>query len=181
MRFNHMQVAELRARYAALDIEVDGGLGPANIDQAAKACPHHVPRRDEQQAGANMIVAGSSVFGGDPRAVIALLRASVERLGNGRCDGAAQPHTPHWQGRAGRRVDAAFLQAIILLNHAACAVPRRAGGRAGGRARRAVDRGEIGLDFRVRCAGIVRQTARIAQTRLLLRSGSSISLAVQRY
>ena len=30
------QVAELRGRFPALDIEVDGGLGPDTIDQAAK-------------------------------------------------------------------------------------------------------------------------------------------------
>ena len=42
-------------------IEVDGGLGPDTIDVAA-------------QAGANMIVAGSSIFKGEPRDVIELLR-----------------------------------------------------------------------------------------------------------
>jgi pentose-5-phosphate-3-epimerase len=40
---------------------VDGGLGPDTIDEAAKA-------------GANMIVAGSSVFKGVPAEVIATLR-----------------------------------------------------------------------------------------------------------
>ena len=44
-----------------MDIEVDGGLGPDTIDAAAKA-------------GANMIVAGSSIFKGDPAAVINLLK-----------------------------------------------------------------------------------------------------------
>lgn len=46
--------------------QVDGGLGPSTINAAASA-------------GANCIVAGSSVFGAsDPSAVISLLRSSVE-------------------------------------------------------------------------------------------------------
>jgi ribulose-phosphate 3-epimerase len=40
---------------------VDGGLGPDTIDDAAKA-------------GANMIVAGSSIFKGDPVIAIATLK-----------------------------------------------------------------------------------------------------------
>jgi ribulose-phosphate 3-epimerase len=44
-----------------LDIEVDGGLGPDTIDIAAAA-------------GANMIVAGSSVFKNDPNVVIPQLK-----------------------------------------------------------------------------------------------------------
>ncbi|KAL3685806.1 hypothetical protein R1sor_003828 [Riccia sorocarpa] len=45
---------------------VDGGLGPSTIDQAAAA-------------GANVIVAGSSVFGAkEPASVISILRESVE-------------------------------------------------------------------------------------------------------
>ena len=44
-----------------MNIEVDGGLGADTIDEAATA-------------GANMIVAGSSVFKGVPAEVIALLR-----------------------------------------------------------------------------------------------------------
>ncbi|KAJ7555424.1 hypothetical protein O6H91_05G036800 [Diphasiastrum complanatum] len=59
------KVKDLRNRYPNLDIEVDGGLGPATIEQAAKA-------------GANCIVAGSSVFGSkDPAGVISLLRGHV--------------------------------------------------------------------------------------------------------
>jgi len=64
------KIEELRARYPSVDIEVDGGLGPLTIDQAARA-------------GANMIVAGSSVFQGNPAEVIAILRRSVEVHGNG--------------------------------------------------------------------------------------------------
>ncbi len=61
------KVQELRRRYPNLNIEVDGGLGPATIDQAA-------------DAGANVIVAGSAVFGAkDPGAVIALLRETVDK------------------------------------------------------------------------------------------------------
>ncbi|KAB2614086.1 ribulose-phosphate 3-epimerase [Pyrus ussuriensis x Pyrus communis] len=60
------KVRTLRQRYPSLDIEVDGGLGPSTIDAAASA-------------GANCIVAGSSVFGApEPATVISLLRSSVE-------------------------------------------------------------------------------------------------------
>lgn len=46
--------------------QVDGGLGPSTIDIAASA-------------GANCIVAGSSVFGSpEPKQVISCLRKSVE-------------------------------------------------------------------------------------------------------
>ncbi|MFS7978464.1 putative ribulose-phosphate 3-epimerase [Helianthus anomalus] len=59
------KVRTLREKYPTLDIEVDGGLGPSTIDVAAAA-------------GANCIVAGSSVFGAqEPAQVISLLRASV--------------------------------------------------------------------------------------------------------
>lgn len=51
---------------------MDGGVGPSTIDVAAAA-------------GANMIVAGSSVFNSDnPAKVITTLRRSVEKLGNGK-------------------------------------------------------------------------------------------------
>jgi ribulose-phosphate 3-epimerase len=61
------KVSALRKRYPDLDIEVDGGLGPATIDQAA-------------DAGANVIVAGSAVFGAkDPSDVIRQLKEAVER------------------------------------------------------------------------------------------------------
>ncbi|RXH69604.1 hypothetical protein DVH24_037388 [Malus domestica] len=60
------KVRTLRQRYPSLAIEVDGGLGPSTIDMAASA-------------GANCIVAGSSVFGApEPATVISLLRSSVE-------------------------------------------------------------------------------------------------------
>ncbi|BBN00524.1 ribulose-phosphate 3-epimerase [Marchantia polymorpha subsp. ruderalis] len=61
------KVKELRRRYPNLDIQVDGGLAPSTIDQAAAA-------------GANVIVAGSAVFGAkDPAGVIKILRNSIER------------------------------------------------------------------------------------------------------
>ncbi|KAL2756115.1 hypothetical protein ACRALDRAFT_1063881 [Sodiomyces alcalophilus JCM 7366] len=64
------KVRALRDKYPDLNIEVDGGLGPGTIDLAA-------------DAGANIIVAGSAVFGAqDPAEVISLLRESVnKRLG----------------------------------------------------------------------------------------------------
>ena len=61
------KVQELRQRYPELDIEVDGGLSEKTIDTAA-------------DAGANVIVAGSAVFGAqDPAEVIAKLREAVEK------------------------------------------------------------------------------------------------------
>ncbi|MFS7970321.1 putative ribulose-phosphate 3-epimerase [Helianthus anomalus] len=61
------KVRTLREKYPTLDIEVDGGLGPSTIDAAATA-------------GANCIVAGSSVFGApEPAQVISLLRTSVNK------------------------------------------------------------------------------------------------------
>lgn len=60
------KVAALRKRYPELNIEVDGGLSEKTIDQAA-------------EAGANVIVAGSAVFGAkDPGEVIRKLREAVE-------------------------------------------------------------------------------------------------------
>ncbi|KAG9402091.1 hypothetical protein AC1031_007791 [Aphanomyces cochlioides] len=66
------KVSFLREKFPELDIEVDGGLGPSTIDTAAKA-------------GANMIVAGSSVFkAASPAEVISVMRRSVEVHGNGK-------------------------------------------------------------------------------------------------
>ncbi|KAH7670353.1 Ribulose-phosphate 3-epimerase protein [Dioscorea alata] len=59
------KVRALRKKYPSLDIEVDGGLGPSTIEMAASA-------------GANCIVAGSSVFGAaEPAKVISLLKKTV--------------------------------------------------------------------------------------------------------
>ena len=67
-----------RERYPNLDIEVDGGVGPSNIDIVAKA-------------GANWIVAGSSVF----KAVsIALLMLTVLRAGEHGPDRIRSQHHP---------------------------------------------------------------------------------------
>lgn len=61
------KVKALREKYPDLNIEVDGGLSEGTIDQAANA-------------GANVIVAGSAVFGAnDPASVISVLRESVEK------------------------------------------------------------------------------------------------------
>ena len=61
------KVSALRERYPDLDIEVDGGLGLSTIDEAA-------------DAGANVIVAGSAVFGAkDPADVIRKLKEAVQR------------------------------------------------------------------------------------------------------
>ncbi|KAI9798976.1 MAG: RIBULOSE-phosphate 3-epimerase [Piccolia ochrophora] len=61
------KVKAVREKYPDLNIEVDGGLGPSTVDQAA-------------EAGANVIVAGSSVFGAeDPAGVIEQLRAAVDK------------------------------------------------------------------------------------------------------
>ena len=59
------KVKTLRARYPKLDIQVDGGISPATIDEAASA-------------GANVVVAGSAVFGSDdPARTILELRTSL--------------------------------------------------------------------------------------------------------
>lgn len=59
------KVTALRQKYPELHIEVDGGLSEKTIDQAA-------------DAGANVIVAGSAVFGAaDPAEVIRKLREAV--------------------------------------------------------------------------------------------------------
>lgn len=61
------KVKALRERYPNLNIEVDGGLGLGTIDQAA-------------EAGANVIVAGSAVFGAEnPGDVIAKMRETVNK------------------------------------------------------------------------------------------------------
>jgi len=52
---------------------VDGGLSAATIVEAAGA-------------GANMIVAGSAVFKGDPKPAIDSLRAGVLKYGLGKTD-----------------------------------------------------------------------------------------------
>ena len=60
------KVKALREKYPDLNIEVDGGLAESTIDQAA-------------EAGANVIVAGSAVFGAkDPADVISILKQAVE-------------------------------------------------------------------------------------------------------
>ena len=60
------KVTAVRERYPDLNIEVDGGLSEHTVDEAARA-------------GANVIVAGSAVFGArDPAEVIRILRQAVE-------------------------------------------------------------------------------------------------------
>ncbi|KAG2452921.1 hypothetical protein HYH02_002264 [Chlamydomonas schloesseri] len=59
------KAAFLRNKFPDLNIQVDGGLAPNTIDRAA-------------EAGANVIVAGSAVFGAaDPAAVMKTLKSSV--------------------------------------------------------------------------------------------------------
>ena len=56
----------LRDRFASLDIEVDGGVGPATIQECA-------------EAGANMIVSGTAVVkSDDPRQTITQIRSVVD-------------------------------------------------------------------------------------------------------
>jgi len=73
------KVLSLRRSYPLLDIQVDGGLNPQTCQQAAAA-------------GANIIVAGSSVFkpGVDPSEPIADMRRSVRSLGNGQAAAACR-------------------------------------------------------------------------------------------
>ena len=61
------KVRTLRDKFPDLDIEVDGGVGPATIEQCAAA-------------GANMIVSGTAVVKSeDPRKVMDSLRETVEK------------------------------------------------------------------------------------------------------
>merc|ERR1711874_65086 len=61
------KVRTLRDKYPRLDIEVDGGVGPATIEQVA-------------QAGANMIVSGTAVVKAqDPRAVMKEMKETVQK------------------------------------------------------------------------------------------------------
>lgn len=65
------KVRFLRERFPDLHIEVDGGLAPDTIQQAA-------------EAGANVVVAGSAIFGAaDPGAAIQQLRAAVDAAATG--------------------------------------------------------------------------------------------------
>jgi ribulose-phosphate 3-epimerase len=60
------KVSRLRKLYPTLDIEVDGGVNVATIEQCTKA-------------GANVIVSGSGVFKhASPSEAIAIMRKSVE-------------------------------------------------------------------------------------------------------
>jgi ribulose-phosphate 3-epimerase len=64
------KVKSLREKWPNLNIEVDGGLSPSTIDAAA-------------EAGANVIVAASAIFGSDDRqGAINTLRAGVEKYKN---------------------------------------------------------------------------------------------------
>ena len=67
------KVKKLREQFKSLDIEVDGGVGPATIDACAKA-------------GANMIVSGSAVTSAvEPQQVIAKLKDSVNAAIHSQC------------------------------------------------------------------------------------------------
>jgi ribulose-phosphate 3-epimerase len=76
------KVAELRARFPNIDIEVDGGVGPKTIDVCAHAGRFF--RLDFSSThtdlipGSNVIVAGTAIFGaGNPEQVIAGLKSTV--------------------------------------------------------------------------------------------------------
>ena len=61
------KVKTLREKAPSMNIQVDGGLSPSTIDPAA-------------EAGANVIVAASAIFGSDDRkGVIDSLRAGVDK------------------------------------------------------------------------------------------------------
>jgi ribulose-phosphate 3-epimerase len=64
------KVKSLRSKCPNLNIQVDGGISPLTIDTAA-------------EAGANVIVAASAIFGSDDRqGVINTLRAGVKKYKN---------------------------------------------------------------------------------------------------
>jgi ribulose-phosphate 3-epimerase len=77
-KFQHRcmpKVETLRLRYPELDIEVDGGVGLGTIHVAA-------------EAGANVIVAGTAVFGAkDPKDMVSKLREVVEECLQKRAQG----------------------------------------------------------------------------------------------
>ena len=59
--------AAIVLQWACANLQVDGGLSPSTIDQAAAA-------------GANVIVAGSSVYGADDiGGVIKTMRSSIDK------------------------------------------------------------------------------------------------------
>ena len=59
------KVKAVREKYPDIPIEVDGGLSEKTVDQAA-------------EAGANVIVAGSAIFGAeDPAQVVANLKEAI--------------------------------------------------------------------------------------------------------
>ena len=61
------QVSELRARFPAIDIQVDGGISPSTIKPCA-------------DAGSNVIVAGTAIFGAEnPQEVITALKEAVDQ------------------------------------------------------------------------------------------------------
>ena len=73
------KVRALREKHPKLDIEVDGGVKPATVDEAAKA-------------GANMIVSGSGVFKApDMATAISTMKRSVEQHGNGKAEAELSP------------------------------------------------------------------------------------------
>ena len=73
------KVRTVRAKYTDKDIEVDGGVKPATVDEVAKA-------------GANMIVSGSGVFKAPDMALaISTMKRSVEKHGNGMTDDQLSP------------------------------------------------------------------------------------------
>jgi ribulose-phosphate 3-epimerase len=79
------KVSELRARFPEKDIEVDGGVGPKNIDVCADAGNFDSPgrfyiRTQCGRTGCNVIVAGTAIFGApNPEEVIATLKSTVDK------------------------------------------------------------------------------------------------------
>lgn len=86
------KVRRIRERAPSLDIEIDGGINPATARRAVAA-------------GANVLVAGTAVFGAeDRRAAIAALRRAGAKAASG--DGGlpgGQRGSAGWQGQGGRQ------------------------------------------------------------------------------
>lgn len=73
------KVRTTRDRHPTKDIEVDGGLKPATIDEAA-------------MAGANMIVSGSGIFKAEDMAFnVSTMKRSLELHGNGKAEADLSP------------------------------------------------------------------------------------------
>lgn len=74
------KVEDLRKRFPGKNIQVDGGVGPGNVCQCAQAGGSiSLTRYKAHEAGSNVVVAGTAVFGSkDPKKTIEELRSAID-------------------------------------------------------------------------------------------------------